>query len=125
MKLKNIIKLSSLFFILLAIKGWSQTAPTEFNKLQRVYESLEYNTIAFNDLKQKWIIADPLLVREIYNRFVVRNALRLGGNNISLETLKAKTNFVYDGKIVIDLRKRYYDDEVEFFAFVSGKGTAE
>ena len=121
MKLKNILKLSSLFLLLFTVKSWSQTTSTEFNKLQRVYESLEYNTIAFNDLKQKWIISDPLLVREIYNRFVVRNALRIGGNNITLEVLKAKTNFVYEGKIVIDLRKRYYDDEVEFFAFVPEK----
>jgi len=118
MKLKNILAAGFLFVLVFANQSWSQsTAPTEFDKQQRIYESLEYNTIAFNDLKQKWVISDPLLIREIYNRFVVRNALRIGGANITMDILKAKTNFVYESKVVIDLRKRFYDDEVEFFAF--------
>ena len=43
----------------------TQPVPTEYDNLQSIYQSLEYNTIAFNDLKQKWIIADPILIREI------------------------------------------------------------
>lgn len=93
-------------------------AASPYEKVQTVYQSLEYNTIAFNDLKQKWIISDPLLVREIYNRFVVRDALREGGKKLTLATVKQKTDFIYNGTIVVDLRKRYYDDEIEFFAFI-------
>ncbi len=116
--MKNIVIGSLLFVLAFTVKAQSQTAPSEFDKQQRIYESLEYNTVAFNDLKQKWVISDPLLVREIFNRFVVHNALRSGGMNISLNVLKEKTNLIYESKVVIDLRKRYYDDEVEFFAFI-------
>jgi uncharacterized protein YutD len=118
MKLKNIIIGSLLFILFFAVQNSAQTAPSEFEKQQRIYESLEYNTVAFSDLKQKWIISDPILVREIYNRFVVHNALRINGANINMDVLKTKTNFIYESKIVIDLRKRYYDDEIEFFAFI-------
>lgn len=96
----------------------AQAPVTPYEKVQTIYQSLEYNTIAFNDLKQKWVISDPLLIREIYNRFVVRDALREGGKKLSLATVKQKTDFIYNGTIVVDLRKRYYDDEIEFFAFV-------
>jgi uncharacterized protein YutD len=118
MKLKNIITGSLLFILFAVSQNSAQTTSGEFDKQQRIYESLEYNTVAFNDLKQKWIIADPLLIREIYNRFVVHNALRINGSNISMDVLKAKTDLIFESKVVIDLRKRYYDDEIEFFAFI-------
>lgn len=87
--------------------------------LKKIYESLEYNTIAFDDLKQKWIINDPLFIREIFNRFVVRDALRLNEAKVDIETVKKLTQQIYDGVVVIDLRKRYYDSEVELFAFIN------
>lgn len=116
--MKNIITGSLLFVLFLTVQNFAQTTPSEFDKQQRIYESLEYNTVAFNDLKQKWVISDPLMVREVYNRFVVHNALRIGGMNITMNVLKEKTNLIYESKVVIDLRKRYYDDEIEFFAFI-------
>ena len=118
MKIKYVITPSLLFILFFTAQNFAQTTPSEFDKQQRIYESLEYNTVAFNDLKQKWVISDPLLVREIYNRFVVHNALRINGANITLDTLKAKTNLIFGSKVVIDLRKRYYDDEIEFFGFL-------
>jgi uncharacterized protein YutD len=118
MKLKNIITGSLLFILFAVSQNSAQTTPGEFDKQQRIYESLEYNTVAFSDLKQKWVISDPLLVREIYNRFLVHNALRINGMNITAAILKEKTNSIYDSKVVVDLRKRYYDDEIEFFAFI-------
>ena len=118
MKMKSIFIGSLLFVLTFTAQTQAQTTPGEFDKQQRIYESLEYNTVAFNDLKQKWVISDPLLVREIFNRFVVHNALRSGGMNINVNVLKEKTNLIYESKVVIDLRKRYYDDEVEFFAFI-------
>lgn len=115
--MKNTV--SFLIISLLALSGisFSQTKPSEYEKVAQVYTGLEYNTISFNDLKQKWVISDPLLVREIFNRFVVRGALRSGGNKITSDLLKQKIEDIYKGSVIIDLRKRYYDDEIEFFAF--------
>jgi hypothetical protein len=48
-------------------------------RVEKIYRGLEYNTTSFNDLKQKWIITDPSYIREIFNRFVVKNALRING----------------------------------------------
>lgn len=88
------------------------------DELNRIYESLEYNTIAFDDLKKKWLISDPMFIREIYNRFVVKNALRINLQSVSIDIVKERSQNIYDGNIYIDLRKRYYDDEIEFFAFL-------
>lgn len=98
---------------------FSQSEDEVAKDLKKIYESLEYNTIAFNDLKQKWIINDPTFIREIYNKFVVNDALTIEGKSVPLDVIKSKTQDIYDSKIVIDLRKRYYDDEVEYFAFIS------
>lgn len=109
----------ALLFGLLAISRVSaQDASAQNKDLKKLYESLEYNTIAFDDLKQNWIINDPLFIREIYNRFVVKDALRENGKSLTVEELKIKSQDIYDGKLVVELRKRYYDEEIEFFAFV-------
>ncbi|MCE1189107.1 MAG: hypothetical protein LWX56_08185 [Ignavibacteria bacterium] len=106
-------------FVFISGSLFAQEKPmTDYEKVQAIYNSLEYNTLAFNDLKQKWVISDPLLVREVYNRFVVRDALRHGGNKMTLAQVKERTESIYNGSVVIDLRKRYYDDEIEYFAFV-------
>lgn len=96
----------------------AQTAGTpEVENLKTLYKSLEYNTLAFDDLKQKWMIDDPTFIREIYNRFVVRNALRLNGRIPKVDIIKEKSKLVQEGDVTIEVRKRYYDDELEFFAF--------
>lgn len=115
---KYFIAVLFLSFALIQQGGFAQDRQTEYDNTQTVYQSLEYNTLAFNDLKQQWIISDPILIREIYNRFVVRDALRMNGSKMTLQTVKDKTQLIYDGRVVIDLRKRYYDDEIEYFAFV-------
>lgn len=109
-----------LFILLLTGGAFPQNADTTTvgSQLRTIYESLEYNTIAFDDLKKKWILTDPFFVREIYNRFVVRDELRINDQRVSLDILKQRSQEIFDGKILIDLRKRYYDDEVEYFAFV-------
>jgi len=108
-----------LFLILPLSMVKSQDNREILTDLKKIYESLEYNTIAFDDLKQKWIINDPLFIREIFNRFVVRDALRLDGAKVDIETVRRLTQDIYDGDVVIDLRKRYYDSEVELFAFIN------
>ncbi|MBD3410145.1 MAG: hypothetical protein GF419_08070, partial [Ignavibacteriales bacterium] len=80
-------------------------------ELEKIYQSLEYNTIAYDDLKNRWLLSDPKLIREIYNRFVVKGALRREGEKVSIDEIKERTQDIYRGEIVIELRKRYYDDE--------------
>jgi len=89
----------------------------KISRLNLIYRNLEYNTTAFNDLKNKWIITDPIFVREIYNRFIVKNALKLNGKKPSLEVLKEKTKDIYSGDVFIELRRRYYDGEIEKLRF--------
>ncbi|MBE2281079.1 MAG: hypothetical protein IAE91_11860 [Ignavibacteriaceae bacterium] len=94
------------------------TGNTELDRLKMIYESVEYNTIAFDDLKKKWLIDDPEFIREIFNRFVVRNSLRLNGRVVKIDVVKEKSKAIQDGTVTIEVRKRYYDDEIEYFAFI-------
>ncbi|MGE5354235.1 MAG: hypothetical protein ACM3P0_19265 [Acidobacteriota bacterium] len=119
---KNLIKL---FLVLLAsaLPGrlYAQFAAGDSVKvaeLKNIYSNLEYNTSAFNDLKKKWYIDDPTFIREIFNRFVVNKALRLHGKNVSREVFEKKIKEIYNSNVIIDVRKRYYDDEIEYFAFM-------
>lgn len=97
----------------------AQTPATNprIERLDKIYRNLEYNTTAFNDLKNTWIITDPVFVREIYNRFIVKNALRIKGVKPSMEVLELKSKDIYSGNVFIDLRRRYYDNEIELLRF--------
>ncbi|MCK9426299.1 MAG: hypothetical protein M0Q21_09705 [Ignavibacteriaceae bacterium] len=115
MKKFNLLLLVLVFFQ----NGFSQeTDSNTVAHLKKIYNSLEYNTIAFNDLKEQWIINDPVFIREIYNRFVVRNAFRINDKKVTRDYIEQKTQDIYEGNILIEVRKRYYDDEIEFFAFL-------
>jgi len=87
--------------------------------LKGIYSNLEYNTIAFNDLKNKWVVSDPDLVRELFNRFVVNKAIRVNGKNVNMQFILDRTKEIFDGSVIVNLRKRYYDNQIEYFAFVS------
>ncbi len=117
----NRLKFSFLIYLFLFSSIYAQngTDSTDTKNLKVIYSNLEYNTIAYNDLKVKWVISDPDLVRDVFNRFVVNDALRLNGNRITKQILQKKAEEVFEGNIVLDLRKRYYDDEIEFFAFIT------
>lgn len=96
------------------------TIPSEIaTGMDILYSNLEYNTIAFDDLKEKWFLNDPGLVREIFNRFVVYNAFKINGDPVTEEEILQKANDIFEGNVIIDLRRRYYDDEIEYFAFVT------
>ncbi|NCS82175.1 MAG: hypothetical protein COW85_03105 [Ignavibacteria bacterium CG22_combo_CG10-13_8_21_14_all_37_15] len=115
MKKFSLLLLSLVFFQ----NGFSQeTDSLNVASLKKIYNSLEYNTIAFNDLKEQWIINDPVFIREIFNRFVVRNAFRINDKKVSREYVEKTTEDIYSGNILIEVRQRYYDDEIEFFAFI-------
>jgi len=99
-----------------SFRDLSNLSPKE-QRLEKIYRNLEYNTTAFNDLKKTWIVTDPVYVREIYNRFVVKNALTIHGVKPSAEVLAQKSKDIYDGNVFVELRKRYYDDEIEILRF--------
>ncbi len=116
--------MKKLFYILLIVLINSyvvkaqQTDSTLINELKKIYINLEYNTIAYDDLKKKWFINDPDFVRDVYSRFIINNELRLNGKPASSDIIKEKSKGIFDGEIVIDVRKRFYDDELEYFAFI-------
>ncbi|NUN07636.1 MAG: hypothetical protein HUU54_00495 [Ignavibacteriaceae bacterium] len=85
--------------------------------LNSLYNNLEYPTTAFNDLKKTWVVTDPVFVREIFNKFVVKSALRVNGAKPTIDDLQEKSKDIYLGNVFIDLRKRYYDDEIELLRF--------
>lgn len=95
-----------------------QQSDPKMEGLQTIYSNLEYNTIAFDDLKLKWFVSDPLLVRDIFNKFVVNNALRINGKPLTQRQISEKAQKIYDGEVLIQVRKRYYDNEIEYFAFI-------
>lgn len=110
---------NKIFIIVIALFAFRLSAQTgDLGELKQIYEGVEYNTLAFNDLKQQWILDDPTLIRELYNRFIVRNSFRLNGRPVKLDVVKEKTALIQEGDVVIQLRKRYYDDEIEYFAFM-------
>ncbi len=115
----KITTISILFFVFISSLCLSQNTKdtVKTQRLNLIYRNLEYNTTAFNDLKNKWVITDPIFVREIYNRFIVKNALKLDGKKPSLKMLKEKTKDIYSGDVFIELRKRYYDGEIEKLRF--------
>ncbi|GMU85665.1 MAG: hypothetical protein AMXMBFR48_09070 [Ignavibacteriales bacterium] len=92
-------------------------AEQKMNRIQKIYDNLEYNTTAFNDLKKTWIVTDPVYVREIYNKFVVKNGLKIRGKKPTMQELRLKSNDIYEGDVFIDVRKRYYDGEIELLRF--------
>ncbi len=44
--------------------------------------------------------------------------MRLDKKSIAQVVLLEKSSAIYNGDVIIDVRKRYYDDEIEYFAFV-------
>ncbi len=94
-----------------------ETIDEKIKYIEKVYRNLEYNTIAFNDLKETWNLTDPMFVREIFNRFVVSNALRINGEKPTVDTLKKLAEDVFNGYVFVELKKRYYDDEIELLRF--------
>ncbi len=108
----------SLFLFSSSLTAQSKIDTKRENDLKKIFNNLEYNTIAYNDLKVKWVIKDPSFVRDVFGRFIVNNALRINGEKVSSSKLKKLAEQIFEGKVVLDLRKRYYDDQIEFFAFV-------
>ncbi len=107
-----------ILFLFLNYAFWGQVPDSvKIERVKRIYRNLEYNTIAFDDFKGTWDITDPLFVREIFNRLISANALRVHGEKPTLKFIKEKAQDIYDGKVFIELKRRYYDDEIESMRF--------
>lgn len=111
------MKIIIFLFILVNIIH-SQAEDPIINELDLIYSSLEYNTIAYNDIKEKWVITDPTLVRDVFNRFVVKNSFTINGSKTTRTELIDKSKWLEDKEVVILLRKRFYDNEIEYLAFL-------
>jgi hypothetical protein len=113
------MKILLLLFSVVSILTFSQSEDSLYrvNRLDMIYRNLEYNTTAFNDLKKIWVVTDPVFIREIFNRFVVRNALTINGKKPGLKLLEQKAKDIYSGDVFVELRKRYYDEEIEELRF--------
>lgn len=111
------IKSRYLTFYFIAALVSSFTFGQELERAVSVYKSLEYNTTAFNDLKHSWILNDPLIVRQIFNKFIINRALRIDGKNAEADEINARAKEIYDGKIFVEFRQRYYDSEIEQLRF--------
>ena len=107
---KKIILLAVLLPIFSAALLAQSSPADKLNDLEHIYSNLEYKTTAYNDLKAKWYVTDPLLVRNAFNKFVVQNALRVDGKVISNSEVETKAREIFDGNVLISVRKRYYDD---------------
>jgi len=121
MKLLKIILLTLVF----ASSVYSQKIDTTkvFNELKGIYSNLEYNTSAFDNMKKRWIISDPELIRDISNRFIANNYVKIDGKNADAAFITYLNNEIYEGRVVISVRKRYFDDEIEYFAFIEANGS--
>lgn len=114
---KNFLILLTIFSATLFAQGQQDSVKLE--RLIKIYRNLEYNTTAFDDLKNKWYVTDPVYVREIYNRFIVNNGLTVDGKKPTRDFILEKTQDIYNGDVFIELKKRYYDDEIDELRFFS------
>ncbi len=83
----------------------------------KIYRTLEYNTIGFDDIKEKWYITDPGFNRLLFNKFIGKNQFRRNNKPVSLEAIDSVRNFLYDGKVLPYVKRRYADTEIDTFAF--------
>jgi len=112
----NLTTLLPYIFALFLISTFGKLFAQETSKIERaklIYKNLEYNTSAYDDLKPVWNINDPLIVRHIFNKLVNKGVLTINGKKIDSENLRNKIDDIYKGRVFIELRKRYYDDEIE------------
>ncbi|MBD3411429.1 MAG: hypothetical protein GF419_14645 [Ignavibacteriales bacterium] len=89
----------------------------KYEKLEAVYRNLELNTMTFDDVKVRWIVTDPMFIRELFNRFIQENALRVRGERPTFERLKAATKDIQQGRINVEIKRRYYDNEIQTLRF--------
>ena len=117
MKVERIILI--LFVVAKLIFAQNIDSITVSSELQKIYYNLEYNTSSFDDIKKQWIINDPEMIRDFSNKFIANNQVRINGENVNKEFIDKLNKEIAIGNVAVELRKRYYDDEIEYFAFIN------
>lgn len=98
--------------------GAVQDSPeSELEKIKDIYNNLEFDTNSFNLIKEKWIIIDHTLIRNIFNQFLVKNELKLKDKNLGPEYIKLFSDAISAGNVYANITKRYFDNEIERFSF--------
>ncbi len=116
--MKNRILYCFVLIWMMTFISFSQNYDTvKIKRLQKIYRNLEIKTIGKDDIKNSWIITDALYIRELFDRFVARNAIRIDGRKPTPEEIKEKAKEIYSGNVFVYLRKRFYDDELELIKF--------
>lgn len=86
---------------------------------KKIYDNLEYATYGFNDMKRQWYLNEPILIRQIYNNLILNGYLLHNGKIINNEdTLRYFSNKFYNARVLVKLRQRFYDDEIERMEFI-------
>lgn len=108
-----------LLFFTICISGTvlGQDEDAKKERAEQIYKNLEYNTEVYDDLKPVWNITDPLTVRYVFNKFMNKNVFRENGEKVETEVVKAKIEDVYASVVGIEVKKRYFDDELEYLRF--------
>jgi len=83
------------------------------DSLRIIYAHLEYPSEAFDDLKETWIITDPLFIRDIVNRLGAGGGILRNGAPLQGSEMKTLLKELYDGRMRILVRRRAFDDELE------------
>ena len=117
------MKVEKIIIILLLVSNFvfSQNVDSAkiTSELQKIYYNLEYNTSSFDDVKKQWIINDPEMIRDFSNKFIAFNHVRVDGKNVNKEFIDELNNKIANGNVAVELRKRFYDNEIEYFAFIN------
>lgn len=106
--------------LLIFITSFSFILPqdeNDINYLSKVYSDLEYDSEVLNSFKKVWILNDKFIVMQIYNMLEKKNAIRK--NRLPLTNAQRDTvySLIEKGNILIEFRKRFYDEEIEQMRF--------
>jgi hypothetical protein len=94
------------------------TAQTK-QQLRSLYDSLSVDTRALDPFKERWVVNDPIIIREVFTQLKRRTSTALAAD--SLQRLVEQTGRYVSNGLSEDLRlvctKRYYDQEIEAIEF--------
>lgn len=106
-----------IFFIVIFCSTIHSQIDDEAEEIKKIYENLQFKTIAFDDLKKNWLIRDHILTREIFNRFVVKGAIYKNGLRLKTNEVRKLAEFIFSDQVYVEITQRYYDKEIENLKF--------
>ncbi len=120
--MKHVVVIAPVVLLLLVSLCFS---PSELHaqtkeQLRSLYDSIIVDTRAFDSMKERWLVTDPAIVREVFTQLKRRAPTALAAESLrvlitSTESLLMSSSA---GDLHIMCRKRYYDDEIELVQFI-------